>query len=74
MAQTLTPKNHNIAIILSLLWGWLGIDRFYLEHYGVGISKIVVGILTLSFGGVIWWIVDFILILKKQVKNVEWKD
>jgi TM2 domain-containing membrane protein YozV len=50
-------KNYFIALALSVLFGPLGLDRFYLGKIGTGILKLItVG----GFG--IWWLIDFILI------------
>lgn len=52
-----TAKNKTTAIILSLLLGGLGIDRFYLGYGGLGLLKL------LSMGGFgIWWIIDLVMI------------
>lgn len=50
-------KNKTTALILSILLGSLGIDRFYLGYTGLGILKLITGG---GFG--IWWLVDIILI------------
>lgn len=51
-----SPK-HTTASVLSLLLGWLGIDRFYMGRIGLGILKLV------TFGGIgVWWVVDMILV------------
>lgn len=52
-----TAKSQMIALILSILLGGLGIDRFYLGKYGTGFLKLITGG---GFG--IWWLVDIILI------------
>lgn len=51
-------RNQTIALICSL-FGFLGIDRFYLGYYGVGILKLI----TVGFFYV-GWIVDIVHILK----------
>lgn len=51
-------KNKTTAIILSLLLGGLGIDRFYLGYIGLGILKLLTGGV---FG--IMWLIDLILII-----------
>lgn len=50
-------KSKTTALILSILLGELGIDRFYLGYTGLGILKLITGG---GFG--IWWLVDLILI------------
>ena len=56
------------ALIVSILVGWLGADRFLLGQTGLGFLKLF----TLGFGGM-WWLIDLALIAcKYQFKNVEW--
>lgn len=51
-------KDPTIALVLSILAGYLGIDRFYLGNVGLGIGKL------LTCGGLyIWWIIDMFLIM-----------
>ncbi len=66
------PRNVNwiLALLLSLFFGSLGVDRFVLGHVGLGILKLI----TLGGFGV-WWLVDVILIASKyQFKNINWVD
>lgn len=53
------------AIIFSLLFGGLGIDRFYIGDVGLGLAKL------LTCGGLgIWTIIDWFLIMgKTKEKN-----
>ncbi len=53
-----------VALILSILLGELGVDRFYTGSIMLGILKLV------TFGGCgIWWIVDIILIATGGYKD-----
>jgi TM2 domain-containing membrane protein YozV len=57
-------KSYTTALILSILLGELGIDRFYMGYIGLGILKL------LTAGGFgIWWLIDVILIATKQLKD-----
>lgn len=57
MVAAVNMKNPTIALLLSFFVGYLGIDRFYLGHNGLGLLKL----LTLGFLG-LWWLIDLILI------------
>ena len=50
-------KSWLVALLLSILIGSLGVDRFYLGYIGLGILKL------LTCGGLgIWYLIDIILI------------
>lgn len=58
LISTLQFKDPTITLIVSLLGGGLGIDRFYVGDMGLGIAKLV------TCGGLgIWAIVDLFLIM-----------
>lgn len=57
MIQTIPLKDPQTSLIVSLLGGSLGIDRFLIGHTGIGIGKL------LTCGGAgIWTIVDWFMI------------
>lgn len=59
-----STKEWMVALILSLLIGTLGVDRFYLGHVGLGIVKLI------TCGGFgIWAIIDVILIATRKVTD-----
>ena len=58
----MVSQKHFVAVILEVLLGWLGVDRMYMGRVGLGILKLIVGIVTFGFGAAIWGIVDYILI------------
>lgn len=53
-----------VALVLSILLGELGVDRFYTGSIMLGVLKL------LTFGGCgIWWIIDIILIVTGSYKD-----
>jgi TM2 domain-containing membrane protein YozV len=58
------------ALIISILIGSLGIDRFFMGYVGLGILKLI------TFGGFgIWWLIDVILIASKHdFAKVNWVE
>lgn len=65
--QTLQFKDPTTSLIVSLLGGGLGIDRFIIGDTGMGIGKL------LTCGGLgIWTIVDWFMIMgRTREKNME---
>ena len=46
-------KDPTVSVVLSVLVGGLGVDRFYIGDTGLGVLKLITG------GGLgIWWLVD----------------
>ena len=62
-------KEWLVALLLSIFLGYLGVDRFYLGHIGLGIAKL------LTAGGCgIWYIVDIILIATGSLKDDQGRE
>lgn len=57
-------KSWMVALLLSLLLGGLGADRFYLGYTGLGVVKL----LTLGGCGV-WAIIDLIRIIMNKLPD-----
>jgi len=60
--------NWIVVLVMSIVFGYLGVDRFIMGHVGLGLLKLF------TFGGLgIWWLVDLILIATKHsFKGVKW--
>ena len=60
--------NWTLTLIMSVIFGQLGVDRFIMGKVGTGILKLI------TFGGLgIWWLVDLILVATKhKFKDVKW--
>lgn len=56
------------TLIVSILVGYLGIDRFIMGHVGLGLLKLF------TVGGCgIWWLIDVILIATKhKFTDIKW--
>ena len=60
-------KDPMISLVLSLLTGQLGVDRFFIGDTGLGIGKLI------TCGGLgIWTIIDwFLIMIATREKNFE---
>jgi TM2 domain-containing membrane protein YozV len=62
--------NWIVAVVFSVIFGSLGVDRFIMGKIGTGLLKLF------TFGGFgIWWIVDIVLIATKHdFKDIQWVE
>lgn len=62
--------NWTLTIIMSVLFGSVGVDRFIMGHVGLGILKLI------TAGGCgIWWLIDIVLIASKhKFDGIEWES
>lgn len=60
-------KDPTISLILSIIVGYLGVDRFYVGDIGLGVIKLI------TCGGLyIWWLADMFMIMDKtRMRNYE---
>jgi len=60
--------NWVLCLVMSVVFGSLGVDRFLMGKIGTGILKLI------TFGGFgIWWLIDVVLIATKhKYKGVKW--
>jgi len=62
-----------LVLLMSILFGALGIDRFILGKVGTGVLKLLITVVTLELAGWIWWLIDIILIAQKYpFKDIKW--
>lgn len=63
-------KNPTTTLLLSIFFGYLGIDRFYIGDIGLGVGKLITFLMCGI--GLIWWIVDLFLIMEEtKRKNLQ---
>jgi TM2 domain-containing membrane protein YozV len=62
--------NWVLTLVMSVVFGWLGVDRFMMGQVWLGILKLI------TFGGFgFWWLVDVILIATKYKFNgIIWEE
>jgi hypothetical protein len=59
-------KSRRIAALLGFFLGGLGVHRFYLGYYRIGIIQIVVTAITMGFG-LLWGFVEGFLIIVGRI-------
>ena len=65
--------NWTLTLIMSILFGMLGVDRFMMGKTATGILKLLITLVTVGVFGWVWWIVDIVLIATKhKFEDVKW--
>ncbi len=59
-------KSKLVAGILQLVFGYLGVGRFYLGYHNIAVAQLLVSIFTCGIG-TIWPIIDGIMIITGSV-------
>lgn len=56
-------KSKGVAYILWLLFGWLGVHRFYAGRTGSGLAQLLLSLSVVGLGvTIIWWLIDAFLV------------
>ena len=69
MEEQTSDKDWTTLLILSVLLGGFGADRFYAGHIGLGVLKL------LTVGGCgIWALIDLVMILTGGLKDADGRE
>lgn len=71
IAGVFSKRDWLVALLLSVFLGVLGVDRFYMGKVGTGILKLLLNLATLFTFGLIWVVIDIILIATKKLSDKE---
>jgi len=71
IAGVFSKRDWLVALLLSVFLGVLGVDRFYMGKVGTGILKLLANLLTFFTLGLIWVVIDIILIATKKLTDKE---
>ena len=64
-----SEKEWLTALLLSVFLGFLGVDRFYVGHVGLGVLKLIANVATCFTLGAIWWLIDIVLFAVRNIAD-----
>ena len=69
--EPLSDKSKTVGGLLQLLGliGLVGIGRIYIGDTGLGVTQLIVGLITCGIGAVIWGVIDAVLFLTDKVRD-----
>jgi TM2 domain-containing membrane protein YozV len=63
-SDIVSEKDWVVTLVLAVVLGFIGIDRFYAGSIGLGVLKL------LTSGGLgLWWLIDIILLATGNYKD-----
>ncbi len=68
LVESKPVKHHLIAALLGIVFGAVGLHRFYLGFWGLGLTQLVVTFMTGGFG-VVWGFVEGVLIFTGHINK-----
>ena len=71
IAGVFSKRDWLVTLLLSIFLGVLGVDRFYIGKVGTGILKLLLNLITVFTFGLIWVLIDIILIATKKMTDKE---
>ena len=66
--EEISGKKRSVALIMCVLYGWLGLHRFYVNKIGTALA------MMFSLGGLgIWYFIDLVWIIAGTFEDKEGK-
>ncbi|HLC15752.1 MAG TPA: TM2 domain-containing protein [Thermodesulfovibrionia bacterium] len=66
--EDISPKKRSLALLLCMLFGWLGLHRFYVDKHSTAL------LMMLTLGGFgLWYFIDFVWIIAGTFEDKDGK-
>ena len=66
MEEEISDTDWTVLLIVSVLFGGLGVDRFMTGHIGTGVLKLITG-----GGCMVWWLIDLVNIAQGKFRDAD---